>query len=709
MLIFALVSLIWVGTGLIIYSSKSTHKEESLALITSINSAAQSNVTAWFQQEERTLLALAENATIVDATIDLLNTPKTTEALNNAPAQEKLREIMGWQTGYSEFEGYFLIDLNNVSLASSRASNTGIPNFLADIPGFLDRAWSGEVAFSGLVHTDIPISAVTGEVCVEHYNLFFAAPVRDQAGDIIAVVTSRVNPQKVLYPILAAHSFSKTGETYLVSAEGKLISPSRFDLINSLNASCQNLGTHFHTTASPTNDASTALTKSVLNMLTGEAGSSYKPYPDYRNVPVIGAWTPLTEWNSGLITEQDASEVLKDIDALTTRLLIICGSISAIIILIGYAVSKTVQAHEADARASWMFKNMSEGAFVLDPQGIFQRVNQSLCDQLGLTESELLNREIGFLKADLRKLANKASNLNKTGGSRALKLSSEFSHELNGQTRILRIDLSSLGEDQRSDVGGLCIDVTADVETRKQLENARKTAEETAAARTRLLQIIGHELRTPLNGIVGPLSVIQALEDIDEIKKMLALATAHSNELLHAVSALETVAELESGAVKPELTDVNISTMLERLKTATEKETGCQIDLATSGLRNAVISSDQKTIETIISELLKNACTFGGHNTCDISLAATESVHSDKDVVEITVSNAGQGISFEDAKNLFTPFTRLGALNTGKTRGLGMGLYKAKKFAELLGGDLIYDATDTTRTTFKLHLPIRPS
>jgi len=255
----------------------------------------------------------------------------------------------------------------------------------------------------------------------------------------------------------------------------------------------------------------------------------------------------------------------------------------------------------------------------------------------------------------------------------------------------------------------LCIDVTADVETRKQLENARKTAEETAAARTRLLQIIGHELRTPLNGIVGPLSVIEALEDIDEIKKMLALATAHSNELLHAVSALETVAELESGAVKPELTDVNISTMLERLKTATEKETGSQIDLATSGLRNAVISSDQKTIETIISELLKNACTFGGHNTCDISLAATESVHSDKDVVEITVSNAGQGISFEDAKNLFTPFTRLGALNTGKTRGLGMGLYKAKKFAELLGGDLIYDATDTTRTTFKLHLPIRPS
>ena len=171
----------------------------------------------------------------------------------------------------------------------------------------------------------------------------------------------------------------------------------------------------------------------------------------------------MTKWNSGLITEQEASEVLKDIDALTTRLLIICGSISAIIILIGYAVSKTVQAHEADARASWMFKNMSEGAFVLDPQGIFQRVNQSLCDQLGLTESELLNREIGFLKADLRKLANTASNLNKTGGSRALKLSSEFSHELNGQTRILRIDLSSLGEDQRSDVGGLCIDVTADV------------------------------------------------------------------------------------------------------------------------------------------------------------------------------------------------------------------------------------------------------
>lgn len=706
LLILALVALIWLGTGLIIYTSKATHKDESLALLTAINGAAQSNVTAWFQQEERTLQAIAENATIVEATQELLNTPKTPEALNDTPAQVKLREIMGWQTGYSEFEGYFLIDRNNLTLASARELNTGTPNFLADIPGFLDHAWSGEVSYSGLVHTDVPISAVTGEVCVEHYNLFFAAPVRDKTGEVVAVITSRVNPQKVLYPILAAHSFAQTGETYLVSAEGNLISPSRFDLINALNASCQTLGKHFHTTVSPKTAHSSALTKSVSNMLSGETGASFDPYPDYRNVPVVGAWTPLPEWNSGLITEQDASEVMKDIDALTTRLSLISGSITVIIALVGFAIGKTVQAHEADQRASWMFKNMSEGAFVLDEQGMFQSVNQSFCEQLGLSEGELLDQEIGFLKADLRKLANKASNLNRTGGARALKLSSEFTYDTNGRSRIFRITLSSLSEDEHSDVGGLCRDVTAEVETRQNLENAKKAAEATAAARSRLLQMIGHELRTPLNGIIGPLSIIEAIEDPQELKCMVAIATEHSNQLMQTVAALEKVAELESGAITIAYEDVHLVQTIYGLTDSFESRMGCRISFDHAGLTAPSLKTDKRSLEQILSELIKNACEHGTKDSGHVLITAREVSAQDGKSIEISVSDFGDGISPEDAEKLFSPFTRLGQVNTSKTRGMGMGLYISKKYAQLLGVDLVFDGTDTARTTFTLRLPI---
>lgn len=706
LLILALVALIWVGTGLIIYSSKETHKAETLELLTAINSAAQSNVTAWFQQEERTLQAIADNATIVEATQELLNTPITPESLNNAPAQEKLREILGWQTGYSEFEGYFLIDRNNLSLASSRATNVGTPNFLVDIPGFLDRAWAGEVSYSGLVHTDVPISAVTGEVCVEHYNLFFAAPVRDKTGEVVALVTSRVNPQKVLYPILAAHTFGKTGETYLVSAEGDLISPSRFDLINALNATCQTLGKHFDTTVSPTGPASKTLTKSVSNMLSGETGVSFDPYPDYRNVPVVGAWTPLPEWQSGLITEQDASEVMKDINALTTRLLLISGSITVITALLGFAIGKTFEAHEADQRASWMFKNMSEGAFVLDAQGKFESVNQSFCDQVGLSEDDLLEREIGFLKADLRNLAHKASNLDRAGGSRALKLSSQFTLEANGQTKILRIDLSSLSEEAQSDVGGLCFDVTAEVETRQNLENAKKAAEETAAARSRLLQIIGHELRTPLNGIIGPLSIIEASDDPQELRKMVAIAAEHSDQLMQTVSALEKVAELESGAIRIAYEEVDLVQAIDRLKDSFESQMGCRISFDHAGLTAPTVTTDKHSIEQILSELIKNACEHGSPEQAEMLVSARENNLRDGQFVDISVTDFGKGIPPEDAEKLFSPFTRLGQVNTSKTRGMGMGLYISKKYAQLLGGDLVFDGADTARTTFTLRLPI---
>ena len=50
------------------------------------------------------------------------------------------------------------------------------------------------------------------------------------------------------------------------------------------------------------------LTRMAASAVTGESGSDIDGYPDYRGVPVVGAWTWLSELELGVTTEIDVEE-----------------------------------------------------------------------------------------------------------------------------------------------------------------------------------------------------------------------------------------------------------------------------------------------------------------------------------------------------------------------------------------------------------------
>ena len=115
--------------------------------------------------------------------------------------------------------------------------------------------------------------------------------------------------------------------------------------------------------------------------------------------------------------------------------------------------------------------------------------------------------------------------------------------------------------------------------------------------------------------------------------------------------------------------------------------------------------SDATRIRQILSNLLANANRFteGGR----IVLSAGRCASEEGDWIEFTVADNGIGISAEQAKHIFQPFTQGHAMRLGEGGTTGLGLVLCKRFCALLGGDVSVTSELGEGAVFRVKLPRR--
>ena len=101
---------------------------------------------------------------------------------------------------------------------------------------------------------------------------------------------------------------------------------------------------------------------------------------------------------------------------------------------------------------------------------------------------------------------------------------------------------------------------------------------------------------------------------------------------------------------------------------------------------------------------MSNAAKFTEKGLITIS-AETELVDN-KSFIKVKVSDTGSGISEEDQKKLFQPFSQVDSSPTRKTGGTGLGLSISKKLIELHGGSIGVVSLQNQGSTFYFTLPI---
>ncbi|MBC7822190.1 MAG: serine/threonine protein kinase, partial [Planctomycetaceae bacterium] len=243
--------------------------------------------------------------------------------LLQAPEQSALRNQLQPFLDAHHYDGFGVIDRSGRFVASRRNDAVGMAATDAmELP--LKRVFEGQTAIILPFKSPIMLPDLNGQLRAGVPTMFSVAPVRNQAGEIIAGLAIRIHPQREFSEILKVARAGETGETYAFDRSGLMLSLSRFDsqlkqigllpddAESVLMLQLRNPGVDMTQGQRPRLPRSEQpLTVPVASAVRGEDGVNLEGYRDYRGVWSYAAWTWLDEFNIGIVTEVDLAEAYR--------------------------------------------------------------------------------------------------------------------------------------------------------------------------------------------------------------------------------------------------------------------------------------------------------------------------------------------------------------------------------------------------------------
>ncbi|WP_276619926.1 sensor histidine kinase [Syntrophomonas wolfei] len=111
-------------------------------------------------------------------------------------------------------------------------------------------------------------------------------------------------------------------------------------------------------------------------------------------------------------------------------------------------------------------------------------------------------------------------------------------------------------------------------------------------------------------------------------------------------------------------------------------------------------NGEKENIKKVISILIDNAIKNTGANG-----SITVRLASDKNKIEMRISNTGEGIPAEDLQKIFERFYRVDKSRSRENRGYGLGLAIAKSIIEQQQGRIYATSTPGADTSFVVEWP----
>lgn len=238
---------------------------------------------------------------------------------------------------------------------------------------------------------------------------------------------------------------------------------------------------------------------------------------------------------------------------------------------------------------------------------------------------------------------------------------------------------------------GTVIDVTDLREKQAALEYAVR-------ARDEMLAIVSHDLRSPLTAVAGSAQILADPGIDQELRQeMLQSIQEAMRQINSLISNLLDLSKIESGQLVVEKRPVEVSDLLTRVRRtygARAKQQG--IDLILDDGTVGHIRGDEDLLTQALGNLVGNALRYTDGGTVTITSRAGNGM------VDIVVSDTGQGIHPEDIPHLFDRYWQ------GRTRrhgGTGLGLAIVRGIAEAHGGGVSVSSTLGAGSTFTLSIP----
>jgi signal transduction histidine kinase len=240
------------------------------------------------------------------------------------------------------------------------------------------------------------------------------------------------------------------------------------------------------------------------------------------------------------------------------------------------------------------------------------------------------------------------------------------------------------------------------LERTRDLEQARRAAEEASAAKTRFIANMSHELRTPLNAIIGYSEIMQegaeaAARDEDSADHERVLRA--SRNLLRMINEILDLSKIEAGRAQIVAEPYNVSELVLGAIDAVRPQAEANGNTIAVEIVRASLGethSDTLKLHQCLVNLLANAAKFTSGGI--ISVRARRAGEN----LVFEVRDTGIGIAPDKLGALFQPFEQADGSSTRSFEGTGLGLAITRSFARLLGGDVSVESMPGRGSTFRL-------
>ncbi|NES95535.1 MAG: CBS domain-containing protein [Desertifilum sp. SIO1I2] len=380
----------------------------------------------------------------------------------------------------------------------------------------------------------------------------------------------------------------------------------------------------------------------------------------------------------------------------------------------------------SETRFRAIFADAPTGMVLSTPQGQIVQVNQSLCQMLDCSESDLQGRSLQDIVAP-----------------------EDWLQECHRTEQLLAQELSSYRLEKRlmkqngetiwvSLTAGLLQDpIQGTLYKLGMYENIteRRTVER---LKDRVISVVSHELRTPLSSIQGSLGLL-ATGQLGTLnpdgQELLNIAVAEAQRLTRLVNDILDLERLKSGQIhlvkNPHRVTQLIARAVESVRSLfSETQIGIEVSAVpeeiwvdgdrmiqalTNLLSNAIKFSPPQT--TISIRVQRVESHFAKHDSgtdrlanreiCDLApFCSCSLLNASSPFILFCISDRGRGIPVEKLSSIFEPFEQVDLTDSHQKDGSGLGLAICKSIIHRHGGEIWVASTVGRGSHFFFTLPL---
>ena len=294
---------------------------------------------------------------------------------------------------------------------------------------------------------------------------------------------------------------------------------------------------------------------------------------------------------------------------------------------------------------------------------------------------------------------------------------SRFSHELgiNGDIKY-RVDAEKYSGSFKEVIRSINSFADKFVQTVDQVIKQREQIEISDAnslAKSKFLASMSHEIRTPMNAILGITEIQLQMPKIEpSLREAFEKIYVSGDMLMGIINDILDLSKIESGKMelaeeKYEIASVINDTIVLNLMRIEDKPIEFEVHIDET--MPAYMIGDELRLKQILNNILSNAFKYtnAGKVKMDVD-AQPDKEDPNRNVLRITVSDTGQGMTKNQLETLFDAYTRFNLAENQYVEGTGLGMSITSNLIGLMDGKIDVESEPGVGTTFTLLLPQKP-